>query len=472
MSKFLKNTSIYTIGNILPQAASFILLPIYTRYMTPADYGITNSLQVLSTVLSILFTLAIERSVYRLYFDFKTEKDKRDYLGTITIAVFFISLIVTGFIFIFRGVVSQIYESIPFYPYYVYAILIAFFSTFQILPKIYFQVNQKANKYVLISIALFVLNVLFTLWFVVENNEGAIGMLKAGFCSSIVIAPVVIYISCKTINFRFKRALFIESLKFSIPMLPSLLSAFVLNLSDRVFIENYFSLADVGIYSLGYKIAGVLGLLAGAFLSAYTPVFYKFANSENQLVAKEKLAKYNHVFIVGVISMAFFITLFSKEAILFLLDAKYINAYKIIPIITFCYMLTTVSGLLNCMIYQKKSTAKLMLIQLVGAGLSILANFLLIPQYGMYGAAFATLISFVILFILTFKHATNCYYVPFYWKKILTLLIPLVMGAIFFQYILTTSIYWMIVLKIIFCGVLIFYFYKKYYPQFKTISYI
>lgn len=435
--------------------------------MTPADYGITNSLQVLNSILAIFFTLAIDRSIYRLYFDFKAEKDKRDYLGTITIAIFFISLIVMGLVFIFRGVISQIYESIPFYPYYIYAILITFFSTFQIVPKIYFQVNEKANKYVLISIALFILNVLFTLWFVVENNEGAIGMLKAGFWSSIVIAPVVIYISCKTINFRFERTMFIESLKFSIPMLPSLLSAFVLNLSDRIFIERYFSMADVGIYSLGYKIAGVLGLLAGALLSAYNPVFYKFANSENQLRAKEKLSKYNHIFIVTVISMAFFITLFSKEAILFLLDVKYINAYKIIPIIAFCYVLTTVSGLLNCMIYQKKSTVKRMLIQLVGAGLSIFANFLLIPQYGMYGAAFATLISFVILFILTFNHATNCYYVPFYWKKILTLLTPLVISTIFFQYILTISIYWTIVLKVIFCGVLLFYVYKKYFPQFK-----
>ena len=76
MAKIIKNTSIYAIGNILPKAAGFFLLPVYTRYLTPADYGIVSSMQVLSTILAVAFTLAIERSIYRLYWDYKTDNDK------------------------------------------------------------------------------------------------------------------------------------------------------------------------------------------------------------------------------------------------------------------------------------------------------------------------------------------------------------------------------------------------------------
>ncbi|GAB4284877.1 MAG: hypothetical protein Kow0068_10060 [Marinilabiliales bacterium] len=77
MIKFLKNTSLYTIGNIIPQIANFFLLPLYTNYLSPADYGIVQSMQVLSAILIVFFTLAIDRAVYRLYFDFKTENEKK-----------------------------------------------------------------------------------------------------------------------------------------------------------------------------------------------------------------------------------------------------------------------------------------------------------------------------------------------------------------------------------------------------------
>jgi O-antigen/teichoic acid export membrane protein len=467
VSKIIKNTSFYTIGNILPQAVSFFLLPIYTHYLTPADYGIISSLQVLNSILTIFFTLAIDRSVYRLYFDHKTETDRKDYLGTITIALFFISCIVLLLVFVFRETVGQIYKSIQFYPYYSYAILSAFFAVFQIMPKIYFQVNEKAGKFVLISIAQFILNAVFTLWFVVGKVEGAAGMLKGEFFANIIIAPLVLYISYKTINFKFKSRLFFESLKFSAPIIPGLLSAFVLNLSDRIFIERYFNLAEVGIYSLGYKIAGLIGLVSTSFLLAYGPIFYKYANSENQIIAKEKIAKYNHAFIIIVIILSFLISLFSKEAIILLLDPKYKDSYKIIPIIAFGNIVIQITSLFNLMIYQNKKSIALMLIGLTSAGVCILINFILIPIYGMYGAAFATVLSFIIVYLLTWSYAMKCYYVSLEWKKIALVLIPLMIVTFVFQYMLDVSMYTMLIIKITFCCALIFFFLKTFNSQIK-----
>jgi len=465
VSKIIKNTSLYTIGNILPQAVGFFLLPIYTHYLTPSDYGIVSSLQVLTSILGIFFTLAIDRSIYRMYFDHKTEAGKKDFLGTITIALFLISTIVLLLVFIFRSTVGLIYKSIEFYPYYTLAILAAFFSIFQIVPKIYYQVNEKADKFIIISIFQFLINVGFTLWFVIGKLEGALGMLKGALVANIIIAPIVIYISFKSINFRFKYNLFIESLKFSIPMIPSLLSAFVLNLSDRIFIERYFTLTDVGIYSLGYKIAGLIGILASSFLLAYNPIFFELANSDNQIVAKEKIAKYNQTFILIVILISFLITFFSKEAIILLLDAKYKESYKIVPIIAFSYLTIQITGLFNMMIYQNKKSVVLMVIGLSSAGICILMNFILIPVYGAYGAAISTVISFFIVFILSWKYAIKCYYVPIKWKEILSFFIPLTMVIVLFQYIFDMNIIISLSLKILLCVLGILIFYKRYYSE-------
>ncbi len=469
MSSLLKNTSLYTIGNILPQAAGFFLLPIYTRYLTPADYGIVSSMQVLSTMLTVFFTMAIDRSIYRLYFDFKTDKDRRDYLGTITLSLFFISCAVLLLLFVFKGAVGQIYESISFFPYYVYAILTAFFSVFTIVPKIYFQVNEKAGKFVFLSITQFLLSTGLVLWFIIGKKNGAVGMLEGRMIAAVIILPLFFYISYRTINFTFKKQIFKESLAFSLPMIPGLMMAWVLNLSDRIFIERYFNLHDVGIYSLGYKIAGLVLIIASAFYLAYNPVFYKLANSENQKQAKEMLFKYNNSYIVVVLFITFFIVLFSKEAIQLLLNSKYYESYKIVPIISFAYLISQTSALFNLMIYQNKKVMPLTIIGFIGAAINILLNFLLVPPFGAYGAGYATVISFAIIFILSWRYAKKCYFIPFNWKLLSSLLLIAVGVIYLFSTINLSNIFYMLILKTGFLLLALAVIYVFYFDRIKII---
>ena len=460
-SKIIKNTSLYTIGNILPQAAGFILLPIYTRYLTPADYGIVSSMQVLSTILAVFFTMAIDRSIYRLYFDYKTDKSKRDYLGTITISLFFISISVLLLLFIFKSVVGQIYKSVEFYPFYVYAILTAFFAVFAIVPKIYFQINEKAGKFVIISIIQFLLSTGFVLWLIIGKQTGAAGMLEGKMLANIVILPLFIYISYKTINFTFKLQILKESLSFSLPMIPTLLSAWILNLSDRVFIERYFDLHDVGIYSLGYKIAGLVLIFTSAFNKAYNPVFYKLANSENQELSKKILYKYNNTYIIVILFAVFLISLFSKEVIQLLLSPKYFEAYKIVPIIAFAYLISQVSGLFNGMIYQEKKVAQLMIIVLIGAALNVFLNFLLVPLFGVYGAAYATVLSFLVIFLVKYWYAKKCYFIPINFFLLIPILIIFSVLVIVF-YCIDLNIYLSLGIKTIIAFTIASVFYVIY----------
>lgn len=469
MSKIVKNTSLYSLGNILPQAAGFILLPIYTRYLTPADYGIVSSMQVLSSVLAVFFTMAVDRSIYRLYFDYKSDKAKKDYLGTITISLFFISISVLLLLIIFSSFVGQIYKSIEFYPFYLYAILTAFFAVFAIVPKIYFQLNEKAGKFVTISIVQFLLSTGFVLWFIIVKKAGAAGMLEGSMLANIVISPIVVYISLRTINFTFKLQILKESLSFSLPMIPGLLSAWILNLSDRVFIERYFDLHDVGIYSLGYKIAGLVLIFTSAFNLAYGPVFYKLANSEDQKIAKKELYQYNNIYIIILIMVTFMIALFSKEAIYMLLDHKYFEAYKIVPIITFAYLISQVSNLFNLMIYQEKKVTRLMLIGVIGAAINILLNFILVPKFGAYGAAYATVFSFIWVSVLSFLYAKKCYFVPINWKQISVIFIPLFLTVFLFVFIVNINIYLSLTIKILICVLIGLLLIKKYYLQVKAI---
>ena len=124
-----------------------------------------------------------------------------------------------------------------------------------------------------------------------------------------------------------------------------------------------------------------------------------------------------------ILFLAFSIALFSKEVISILFSSNYQQAYQITIIISISYFISSSSGLLNLAIYQKKKTLKMMFFVLISAVLNIILNFIFIPKYGIFGAAFTTVITFIVFFILKYFFAKKHFYIPFKHKKIIPLII-------------------------------------------------
>jgi len=436
MSRLLKNTFIFTLGNLIPKLAQFVLLPIYTIYLTPADYGITNSINVVTNILAILFTFSINRSVYRLYYDFKTEEEKKDYLGTINIGIIVISTIILGLLFLFSSFIEKIYSNISFYPFFAFGIIAAYLTIWENVPKIYFLVQEKAKVHVTLSFLQFIVNNLAILFFVVYMKEGAVGYLKGTMFGALITVPVFLFIIFRTTNFKFNSTVFFDSLKFSLPLIPAQLSTWVYNLSDRIFIERYFSLTDVGIYSLGYKIAGLVLLFTASFKSSYDPFFYRIANTEKYEIAREKISKTNTIYYQITVFLSFTLAFFSEEIIKIFFNKEYVNAYLFIPILCLAYIFDKISGLINLSFYQNKNTKIVMIITLAGALVNLLFNFILIPSFGAFGAAWATVLTMLVLTIVKYFWSKKYYFIPVEWVKLS--ITTLALGAIFFVFTLFT----------------------------------
>lgn len=421
MSKLVKNTALYTLGNIIPKAASFFLLPLYTHVLTPADYGIISAVGLLGSICMILFSLAIDRSVCRLYWDHKTAEARARYLGSIIIPLWVIaSVMLLLLMFPLRGVVSLAFTSIPFSPYYVLAIVAAYLQVFGLIPKAVLRVRQQAVAFLWFSLAEFLITTGCVIWFILFRHEGAAGMLKGLMAGPLALAPIYIIYSFRIMHPALSMPILRQSLRFSLPMIPVLLSSWVLNITDRIFIERYFSLIDVGLYSLGYRIAGLALVVCGAFSMAYNPLFYELASSDNQTDAKARLYKYNNAYVLFLLFICFGISFFSREVIRLFLDARYVEAYKIVPIISLAYFISLTSGLLNLSVYQMKSTLPMMWVQISAALVNVGLNALMVPRFGAYGAAWATVCSFMITFAVAYPMAKKRYFVPFNWPVILT----------------------------------------------------
>lgn len=468
--KLFLNTSIYSIGIILPQAAGFILLPVYTRCLSPEDFGIVSSMHVLKTILAVLFTLCLERSIVRLYWDHKSEDAKRDFLGTITISITVISIVIISLLFLLQNYVGRIYKSIDFSPLFVYAILTGFLFVFSHIPKMHLILKEKAGKFVLLSSVQLIANIFFILLFIIGKKEGAAGYLKGQMFGAALLFPIYIYISLKAINLKFNLSIFKSSALFSLPIIPTILSAWVLNLSDRIFLERYFNLEDVGIYSLGYKIAGLILIFSGAFNMAYSPTFFKLANSDDQSNAKNTLFRYNYSYLVAVIFICFAISFFAKEVITLVFDTKYNSAHFFVPLIAFSYLFTMADGLTGMFFQQSKKMKENMIKGLSVAGINIILNFLLIPRFGAYGAAYATILSMAICFFASYFYTRKfCYFIPFNWGRLILLVGIFLSLVAFFQYGLVLDVFISLVMKIIVIGIIGIFFMKKNFPQLKAL---
>jgi O-antigen/teichoic acid export membrane protein len=374
-------------------------------------------MMVLLTFLAVFYSLSIDRSIYRLYFDYKTEEDKKNYLGTITITMILNAFFVLVIVLMSEGLISKIYSTIPHNPYYLYIIATAFFSIFGIIPKIYFQVEQKPLKFILISLFEFAVTTGLIIYFIVDRQMGAQGMLLAGLISSVIFLPLFIFITLKVINFTFNYDIMKESLLFSLPLMPMILAAWILNLSDRIFIENFNGLKEVGIYSIAYKMAEILLVFTAAFSNAYDPIFFKIANQKNQIDAQNKLSLYNKAFIIILIICALGITLFTREFFL-LLDKQYFSAIYLVPIIMIGVLFSNASSIFNLSIYQAKKTKLIMYLTFSSALLNIILNWLIVPTYGAQGAAFTTAISFIFFFALKYYYSKKTYFIIFAWKEL------------------------------------------------------
>jgi O-antigen/teichoic acid export membrane protein len=451
LSKLAKNTLFYTIGSVLPQAAGFILLPIYAKFLSPEDFGIIGSMQALQTFLVIIFTLSIDKSVVRLYWDYNEIK-RKEFLGTMTITIIIISSVMMLLFYMSRSFIGDIFEKINFYPFYFYTALTTFISSFQLIPKKYLLLSERSISFVLLSLLQFATNAVFTILLVVFFKNGAEGFILGSFYGVALTAPIFIYLTFKYVRFKFNKEFFKESLKFSLPMIPPFLTTWMVTWSNRIFIERFLSLESVGYYSLSVRIAGIISIFSAAFNNAYNPVFFRLANSSNQKAAVNTLRKYNYVYIIYVLLLCFSISLFSKDLILMFFDEKYIEIYYIIPLVSFGYFWSQLTGIVSRSFQQSKQMKLNMYISFSTGFINLILNYFLIDFFGIWGAIASLILTMLYSFWVSyFFTKRKCFFIPIDWQKI----IPFVAISACIVYILNFTLELNLVFSLIFKAIIV-----------------
>lgn len=270
MSNLYKNSALYLFAQLSIKAASFLLLPLYTRLITPEEYGNIYLLITISNFLTVLFSITIQSSISRFYFDCEDKKDVREMYSSI---IKFIFLFSTTLYIITILLSNQIFFflKIDFFPYAFLAILSSYLVIFYNLIASLLQASQQAKKLSLITIISSITTLLLTVFLVIFMEDKIYAYLLSFFLGSMVRFLIFLIFSYKYFSFKSKDKKLKKYIKYSGTRLPVDLSSWIVTFADRLMLYDLKGAGDSGIYSVGYTIGQGIEVLFQSINKAYVP---------------------------------------------------------------------------------------------------------------------------------------------------------------------------------------------------------
>ena len=422
MNNLIKHMSIYGIGGVLSKAAGVLLVPLYTRVLAPEDYGVLGLVYTAGSLLAIIYGFMISSGYVRNYYETNNLERRDTLLASALGFTIIISLALTFVSFLYADeIADSIFEFQSESLFFkLISISTAIFASSQIIYGL-LQVSEESKKYILTNIISLLSTIALTIYFVVVLQQSVRGVLIAQLIGRSIEFSILSFLIIRKLTIRLSFRMIWEMLKYSLPLIPVQLAAFVIDLSDRFFLQEFSTLEQIGLYSLGYRVSTLILLFAVQPLKAFTP--YIFSIIDNPQKTKKTLADFTRYYVFAILSITLLISMFSKEAISIVADKSYHSSWEIVFPITLAYGVYGVILLSSYAIEIVKMNWISSAFWVVGAFVNVVCNFLLIPDYGIWGAALATVISYSVVLVSYWIAIRTVYPVPFEYGRFLLLVI-------------------------------------------------
>lgn len=415
IKQILSDSFLYTLANVFTKGISFIMIPIYTAYFSTKDYGVIDLLIVTGSILSIIIGLEIHQAVARFFTEAKSEIEKKIIVSSALWSIVILYLLFLLCFLPFTDQISSLFFGTVEYSSILFVAFLSFcfnFIYYYFSSQLKWQLKSKQNVFV--SFIYSLITALLT-YVLLKFYDGG---MSSVFIAQIFAAVIGIYLSYilskKYYGFILDIHKFKELASFSTPLIFSTLIVYAMLYVDRIMINAYLSLEDVGLYGMAFRFASVTTLLTIGIQTALTPLIYNnFQNNETSIT----ISKLFNYFVLASTVFLFSLFIFSKDLILLFANENYLGAYKAIPWLALSIIL---SGVVNFApgIFIAKKTKYILYINIFAFLLNIILNFLLIRDFGLLGAAYSTSISSLIYFLLYCFIGQKYYYIPYIWTKL------------------------------------------------------
>lgn len=395
--KLLNNSIIFAIGNLGTKFIVFFLVPIYTYYLSTAEYGQVDLLTTTLSLMLPLINLSIFDAVFRFVMDLKYEKH-HILLNAIMITIIGFLLLVS-----FYPILSFL---LPLEDNVVIFYLILLFQSINASLSQYIravgEVKLFALNGMLNALLMLILNIVFLIYF----NMGLSGYLYAFLISNLIcclflyifsdIKKIFVWRNRNKLNVKLIR----EMLVYSMPLIPNTLMWWIMALSDRFVITIFLGLGANGIYAVANKIPNLLSIANTIFFQAWQITAVEEADSKKKDILFSKVFE---VFSVMMLVVASILILNVKPIINLLASADFFLAWKYVPFLILGTVFSSFAGFLGTNYIATKKTKGVFKTSLIGGVINIVLNFSLIPFIGINGASISTMVSFFLIWLIRIK---------------------------------------------------------------------
>ena len=395
--KLMTDTVLFTISNFASKALVFLMLPLYTNILTTEEYAIADLVTTTINLILPILTLSISEAVLRFAFD--KEVNKNEILSTAF--VFLVGS--TILLCIIKPCMSFFHFASTINDFWWYFVICYFAIGLQSVFSCFSRGCNKTAVFAFSGIIHTVSIILSNILSLVVFKLGLPGYLFSMVFSYIVTSLYIIIrgqFLTEIFSFHINKDVMKKMLKYSIPMIPTIIAWWFMQTSDKYMVIWKLGLSQSGIYSVSYKIPSLLTIVSSLFTQAWQISAISNYGEKDNANFVETVYKYFHM--VSVMACAFLI-LGSKILGGILYAKDYFIAWKCVPILLIAYVYSGLSGFLASIFTASKKTNYLFISTSIGALLNVVLNLFFIDWFGIQGAAYTTLIGFFVTWVVRLR---------------------------------------------------------------------
>mgnify|MGYP001243535107 CR=1 FL=1 len=418
LKELANQTVVYGLSSIIGRLLNYLLVPLYTRYFIPSEYGVVTEIYAYVAFLVVFLTYGMETAFF--HFSNKEEKPKTVYSTTLT-SIIISSLLFIICVFLNIASISEFMGYEQNQEYIQWFAIIIFLDAISSIPFARLRYKNQAIKFSTIKLLSIFTNITLNLYFIIYKEYGIEYIFISNLISS-VLTFLLLISELPLLNWRFDKIIWRKMINYSLPLLFVGLAGVINEAIDRVLLKHFLldskkAMSELGLYGAFYKLSVIMILFIQAFRFAAEPFFFSKQKQDNNRHIYADVMKYfiivgSTIFLIVTIFYDFFKQFLGQE----FHDER---GFLVVSILLFANLLLGVYYNLSIWYKLTEKTIFGAIISVTGAIITLILNVILIPKIGFIGCAWATLACYSLMVIASYILGRKHFAIPYNIKRII-----------------------------------------------------
>ncbi|RJP80700.1 MAG: hypothetical protein C4522_07385 [Desulfobacteraceae bacterium] len=409
------DASIYGASSVLGQVINFCLLPVFTIYLTPKDFGILSMTSIVISLFVPIANLGMSNAIFRRFNLCKDEKEKWAVFDTGLLSVLIGAGIFCVLCLFFIDPITNLFvKELSYSEIFVITVLTAALTTIAQVPAVVLRALRRVKLIALINIVSVLLTSGISIWLVVWKQYGVYGIVISNLAANSILVTVYCFIFFRRhqklqIDFTIWKYMF----RYGVPIIPHRLQSIGLSQFSHYMIASMVSMDQAGIYGIAIRITMPMTFIVGAIQNAWVP--YKFQLHANETKPETIFSSITTYYLICISYVWALICLWGPEIVRMMTTANYHEATYLIPVVALIPLSQSIYFMLGTGVEITDNTKPIPLISLGGLIVTVISAFLLIRQTGSQGAAISTCFGWITMAVIVFLLSQKRYKITFDW---------------------------------------------------------